>query len=307
MTKVTEVVGSKWDSPTVARPARERTFAGMDTRSVPVDGSRLWVGDQPGEGTPIILMHGFPDNHHLYDRLLPHLAGRRVVMFDFLGWGDSDKPTDHAYTASAQVEELDRVIKALGLDRVILVAHDASGPPAIDWALAHPDRVERLVLLNTYYSEMPSVRAPEAIWVFSTPGVRRVARWVTSQFGNRLFRRMYFWQVGRFFHDPAVRDEYLPVLYEQFERQPSAQNAFYGLNEDLRGTLRHGTTRVPELRRFDRPVRVVFGEDDPYLNAEVARDIARLFPNAELRLIARARHFVQMDEPARVAAEIARS
>src|SRR5215470_14847155 len=98
----------------------------MDARRVPTNGSSLWVGEQPGEGTPIILMHGFPDNHHLYDRLLPHLAGRRVVMFDFLGWGDSDKPTDHAYTASAQVEELDRVISALGLDRVILVAHDAS-------------------------------------------------------------------------------------------------------------------------------------------------------------------------------------
>jgi pimeloyl-ACP methyl ester carboxylesterase len=50
-----------------------------------------------------------------------------------------------------------------------LVAHDASGPPAIDWALAHPDRVAGLVLLNTYYCEMPTLRPPEAIWLFSTP------------------------------------------------------------------------------------------------------------------------------------------
>src|SRR5262249_27502579 len=159
--------------------------------------------------------------------------GRHVVTFDFLGWGDSDKPTHHAYTTDAQQAELDRVISSLDLDRVILVAHDASGPPAIDWAVAHPDRVERLGLLSTYYSRMSSLRAPEAIWLFSTPIVRRFARFSATRFDNWWFRRMYHWQVGRFFRDKAVRDAFLPVLYEQFTRDPSAQRAFFGLNEDL--------------------------------------------------------------------------
>jgi pimeloyl-ACP methyl ester carboxylesterase len=251
-------------------------------------------------------MHGFPDNHHLYDRVLPYLEARRVVTFDFLGWGDSDKPVDYAYTADAQTEELDRVVSALELERVILVAHDASGLPAIDWALAHQDRVERLVLLNTYYSPTRALRAPEAIWLFSTPGVRRVSRWLARRFDNWLFQRMYFWQVGRFFRDEAVREQFLPLLYEQFSRSPSAQPAFFGLNEDLRPALRQRAARAGELRRFDRPVRIVFGDDDPYLNILVARDLARLFPNAELHLLSGARHFVQMDEPEKVAQEIMR-
>src|SRR5262249_55331343 len=145
------------------RKRRGSMLASMETRSVKVDGHRLWVGEQPGQGATIVLMHGFPDNHHLYDRVLPHLPSRRAVAFDFPCWCDSHKPADHAYTADARTQELDRVIPALGLDRVILVAHDASGPPAIDWALAHPDRVERLVLLNTYYSPMRPLRPPEAI------------------------------------------------------------------------------------------------------------------------------------------------
>jgi pimeloyl-ACP methyl ester carboxylesterase len=53
-------------------------------------------------------------------------------------------------------------------------------------------------------------------------------------------------------------------------------------------------------------VRVVFGAADPYLNAQVARDLASLFPNSDLKLVPGARHFVQMDEPARVAEEITR-
>jgi pimeloyl-ACP methyl ester carboxylesterase len=278
----------------------------METRRVRVNGSGLWVGEQPGQGPAIVLMHGFPDNHHLYDRVLPYLSDRRVVTFDFLGWGDSDKPTDHAYTADAQAQELDRVISGLELDRVILVAHDASGVPAIDWALAHPDRVERLVLLNTYYAPTPSLRPPEAIWLFSTPGVRRVSRWLSRRFGNWLFRRMYFWQVGGFFRDASVRDRFLPVLYEQFVRRPSAQPAFFGLNEDLRPTLRQRSTRAADLRHFDRPVRILFGAADPYLNVNVARDLAALFPSAELHLLSGARHFVQMDEPEKVAREITR-
>src|SRR6266536_534445 len=120
----------------------------------------IYAREYPGEEPAIVLMHGFPDNLHLYDRLLPWLTpARRVVTFDFLGWGASEKPAGYPYTAANQVG-----------------AHDASGPPAIDWALAHADRVAGLVLLNTYYSAMATLRPPEAILLFSTPLVRNVAR-----------------------------------------------------------------------------------------------------------------------------------
>ena len=80
---------------------------------------------------------------------MPFLAGqRRVITFDFLGWGESDKPAGYPYTAHNQTGDLDAVITRLGLDEVVLVAHDASGSPAIDWALVHPERVAALVLLT---------------------------------------------------------------------------------------------------------------------------------------------------------------
>jgi len=149
------------------------------------DQHRIHVRDHPGMGPPIILMHGFPDNLHLYDRLVPYLSPpRRVVLFDFLGWGNSDKPSGYAYTTANQVSDLDAVITQLGLEQVLLVAHDASGPPAIDWALSQPERVSGLVLLNTYYCEMPTLRAPEVIWLFATPVIRNIARPVSQMFGN---------------------------------------------------------------------------------------------------------------------------
>jgi haloalkane dehalogenase len=223
-----------------------------------------------------------------------------VVTFDFLGWGESDKPAGYPYTAHNQTADLDAVITRLGLDEVVLVAHDASGPPAIDWALAHPTRVAALVLLNTYYGWMPSLRAPEAIILYSTPILRNLARPVMRRFDG-LDRRLYFWQVGRFIRDDAVRRDLLPQYYDRFR---AARPAFWRLNADLPRTLISRARRTAQLRAFDRPVQIVFGADDPYLNAHVARRFARLFPNVQLQLIDHARHYVQVDEPKAVAQAI---
>jgi len=262
---------------------------------------RIYVKEYPGEEPSIVLMHGFPDNLHLHDRLVPYLSSRRVVTFDFLGWGASDKPSNYPYTAKNQIGELDAVIQQLKLGKVVLVAHDASGPPAIDWALSNPDQTAALVLLNTYYCAMPTLRPPEAIFLFSTPVIRAIARPISAMFDHVIFRRMYWWQVGRFFRDAEVRNQFVPLLYQQFDATPSARPAFFGLNADLLRTVQAGTKTIPKLREFKRPVRIIFGASDPYLNKGVAQRFHELFPMSDMFLLPSARHFVQMDEPQEVA------
>src|SRR4029450_7283162 len=100
-----------------------------------------------------------------------------------------DKPSGYPYTTANQVGDIDAVITLLKLGPAVLVVHDASGPPGIDWALAHPERVAGLVLLNTYYCEMPTLRPPLAIWFFCTPGIRNVARPLSRPFRAEICRR----------------------------------------------------------------------------------------------------------------------
>jgi haloalkane dehalogenase len=274
------------------------------TETLPVSRGpyRLYSEVEAGEGAPVVLMHGFPDNTHLYDRLVPYLAGRRpVVRFDFLGWGRSDKPEGYPYTASNQTGDLAVVAKAVrehfGASQLVLVAHDASGPPAIDWALANPGQVAALVLLNTYYHWTPALRRPPAIALYSTPLIRNAARAIVLRRPD-LDRRLYAWQVGKFIKDPALRAPLVTQLYEEFL---PARPAFWRLNDDLMSAVLARRLRIPQMRRFEPPVRVIFGADDRYLNPRVAARFAALFPNAEMHLLSGAGHYVQVDQPQRVA------
>lgn len=263
-------------------------------------GHRIHVLEHPGADPPVVLLHGFPDNLHLHDRLVPHLTGRRVLAVDFLGWGASDKPAGHPRTAHDQTAEVAAVVDALSPDGpVVLVAHDASGPPAIDVALRHPSRVAALVLLNTYYAASRTLRAPEAITLYSTPGVRRVARAV-ARLAPAVDRALFTWQVGRFMVDAQARAALVPLLYRDFV---AARPAFWRLNADLLATLRDRRRRIPELARLPVPVSVVFGARDPYLNPRVARELAGWFGVSPV-LVPDAGHYVQVDAPAAVAGHV---
>src|SRR5262249_37535404 len=149
--------------------------------------------------------------------------------------------------------------------------------------------------------DMPTLRPPRAIWFFSTPVIRTVARPVSGLFGNWLFRRMYWWHVGVFIRDVDVRTGFVRLLDQQVDATPSAAPALFPLNEDLLPAVRSHNEMIPRLKAFRRPVRIIFGDADPSLNEGVARMFHELFPESELFLIPGAQHFVQMDEPEQVA------
>lgn len=272
--------------------AAPRHFA---ARFVPFGDHKLYVRDYPGDGPPIVLMHGFPDDLHLYDRLVPKLRGRRTITFDFLGWGKSDKPRGHVYTFAEQEAELQAVVSGLHLQQIVPVVHDASGPAGINWALDHPDGVATLVVLNTFYSLMPTISAPEAIRIYSQPEFAPLARAIAGD--ERINKWLYFWQVGRFMSDPQVRARTLRTLWPIFR---SSLDAFVSLNKDLLPDVTANTAREPELRAFNRPVRIIWGARDPYLNEGMAHSFQELLPTSQLFLLP-ARHYVQVDRPGEVA------
>ncbi len=255
-------------------------------------GSNIYVRHYAGTGPAFVMMHGFPDNLHIYDRLIPALPDRQVITFDFLGWGASDKPTDYPYTSKQQEGELHAVLAALQIDQIIPVAHDASGPVAINWALDHQERVSALVLLNTYYGQAPTLRFPEFISLFADPAYAALTRAMAQD--PTVAGWLLAWQGRQFGEDEQVLQSLLTIVGPQFAGTPSTFPPFIGLTSDLPATVQANTRRMPDLKMFARPVRIIFGAEDPYLNPGVARSLHEALPTSDLALLPMKGHWPQL-------------
>src|SRR5436190_10735437 len=112
---------------------------------VTVFGARIHYVDV-GTGPTVILLHGLADDVGVWRSVMPALAAKhRVIALDQLGFGDSDKPLLN-YRVSTLVDFLDGFLTELKIERASLVGNSLGGWVAAAYALAHPERVERLVL-----------------------------------------------------------------------------------------------------------------------------------------------------------------
>ncbi len=252
-----------------------------------------------GAGATYVLMHGFPDNQRLYDLLIPLLAKtHHVVSFDFLGWGDSEKPPAHDYKVSSQRADLDAVIATLEIKSAAIVVHDLSGQVGIDWALDNESTTAELVLLNSYYNAMPTLVAPGAIEFYSKPGVLRdIARWGANKVESR-FKAGVANQLSEFMSTDVARQQFIPVIAHS---APSIRPAFFSSVSALWPEIEARANEGVRMKKFAKPVRIVFGADDPFLNSGVAKSFASLFANSCLQLVSSANHYVQLDQPREVA------
>ena len=88
----------------------------------------VFVRERPGEDPPIVLMHGFPDDHRIYDKLLPLLAPRRAVAFDWLGYGRSDRSGAAGFTLEDHGSELVAMLDELGMTQQYSSVTTRRGP-----------------------------------------------------------------------------------------------------------------------------------------------------------------------------------
>jgi haloacetate dehalogenase len=106
-----------------------------------------------GAGPPLLLLHGHPQTHAMWHRIAPELAQSfTVIAADLRGYGDSGKPPTapghEPYSKRAMARDMVRVMQALGFERFALVGHDRGGRVGYRMALDHPQRVERLAVLD---------------------------------------------------------------------------------------------------------------------------------------------------------------
>ena len=272
-------------------------------------GGRLYAREYAGAGPAFVLMHGFPDNLHIYDDLIPHLvrSGRRVIVFDFLGFGASEKRSDAIYSFAQQFGDLEAVVEHLDLSKIVLVPHDSSSPAGINFAIEHPDKIASLCILNSAYDNSSLNVWPEMIVLFADPGLKALAAAVAGS--PEQFEWLLGWQRQQFADAlPTGQkrrfEEFIgPLIADNFTAQPSSGPAFVQMAAQFYEELAHNGTRLPLAAALDVPVKVIWGEYDPYLSAALGEQRASRFKNGPFHSIP-AGHWLQSDEPELVAKEL---
>jgi len=266
---------------------------------------RIYVSDRGGSEPAVVLMHGFPDDSRIYNRLVPELSPRRSVAFDFAGHGRSGRPKLNSLTRAQHARQLGAILDALRLDRITLVGHDASGPVAIDYALSQPCRVGHLILLNTYYGRAPALRLPEMISLLADHNFTPLADAMMADKDQRLWLLAH---TARQFGADLLDPNGVAVIsvFPQFFGDSAGPNALAAIRSwtgALFGELDRQDRRISggELGAIQVPVTLLFGAQDRYLSLELGHQLAGLFPRADLHSMEDASHWPQWDQPEKVA------
>ncbi len=142
---------------------------------VDLGGHRLHYLDE-GSGPPVVMVHGNPNWSYYWRKLIPALSDTfRCLAVDHIGCGLSDKPGDdrYDYTLSRRIDDLEAWLEQLGVqENITLIAHDWGGMIACGFAVRHPERIARLVMLNTAAFRLPASKpVPWQLRLARTPVV----------------------------------------------------------------------------------------------------------------------------------------
>ena len=271
--------------PDEVREVYERILADASVghRYVEIGSGRRVHLVEAGVGPPVVLLHGGGTSSLSHLPLLAHLEGVRAINVDRPGFGLSD-PVDvprERYREGA-IEFIDEVLDALELESPVLAGASGGGLWALWYALAHPERVRRLVLL-TGVPALPGTHFTAPLRVMVAPLV-----------GDLLARvKPSPAMVARFMAAMGEKDTIVqqPELVESLVaagRDPIASAAglaeFRAVGSPL--GFRHSLRVQPDdLRRLAVPTLVIWGDHDPTGTAEVARAITNLIPNAQLEML----------------------
>lgn len=249
-----------------------------------------------GSGPLMLMLHGFPEFWYSWRHQIPEFAANfKVVAPDLRGYNDSEKPASQsAYVMNELVRDVEGIIRGLGYEKCVLVAHDWGGAIAWNFAYDYPEMVERLVIMNcphlAKFSE--GLRTPQ-----------------------QLLRSWYMF----FFQLPLI-----PELFLQAQDYQFIENAFKGMainksafsKEDIdaykdaaakRGALRamiNYYRNILSSAMFNRnwsilevPTLMVWGEEDTALGKELTYGTETYVKDFQIKYIPNCSHWVQQEQP----------
>lgn len=268
------------------KPPRDK----MHMKQVSVEGINISYIEK-GQGNPLVLVHGSPTSSFLWRDMIEELSAHgRIIALDLPGFGLSDPPHNGDYTISNYARIFESFLEALSIEQATLICHDYGGPVVLTYALQHPEKYNRLIILDTFlHRDLPP-------WPLSW----KIARiW---PFGE-IFMRLGGQYITRSALEEGVIDK-SRISDQVLQRFYMPDGNPDKLNKTMLGTLRVDYMEDLEfieknLKTIEKPTLILWGEDDKFLPLSLGDRIQKDIKGSRMEIIPNCGHFVQEDKPER--------
>ena len=266
--------------------------AGLEPHFLNVGGVRLRFVRQ-GQGPPLLLLHGFASSIYSWSGVLPELArDHDVIAFDFPDFGESDRPEDLRFDQLP--ESALGLMRQLGVERASVAGSSLGGAVAVAIAAQHPERVERLVLIDSAGFNLAKR---------DRPGLLRLVETVPLGVLERLPLRRSLTRLGlrQVFFDPTkVSEERVEEYLAPLQRPGSLQS----MRSLLASRSAFGDSFADFARRVSARTLILWGREDRWIPVAQADLLAAAIPGARTVVLRGCGHVPQEERPAETAALI---
>jgi pimeloyl-ACP methyl ester carboxylesterase len=180
-----------------------------------------------GKGDPIVLLHGWPETWYEWRHIIPELIANNytVIAPDMRGLGDSEKPQT-GYDTKTLADDIYQLVNKLGYSKIYIVAHDWGGPVAYSYAAAHPEEVNKMIILDTLlpgfgYEEAGDF-SPNGIWHFSFHAVKDLPEKLIDGKEDVYLNWFYDLTYNQSAITPEAREEYI----KQYSKPGALRSGF---------------------------------------------------------------------------------
>lgn len=254
-------------------------------RTASIDGVDVFYREAgPANAPVVLLLHGFPTSSHMFRNLIPLLAdGYRVIAPDYPGFGQSGSPdrASFAYSFAHYADIIDKLTVKLGASRYSMYVMDYGAPVGYRLAIAHPERVQALIVQNgnAYTEGLEAFWDPiKAYWAEDTPARRQALEWLVTLETTKFQYTDGMGDLSRISPDNWIVDQ---ALLDRPGNRDIQLDLFrdYGTNVPL----------YPQFQAFFRerkpPTLIVWGKNDKIFPEPGAHPYLRDLPDAELHLL----------------------
>ncbi len=273
----------------LVRPVVFEWNPGLDLKTAAIREGTIFYA-VTGEGAPVLLLHGFGGEIWVWEKQMAALSkGYRLYIPDLIGYGYSDRPKVE-YTPALFIDSIKQFMDQLGLRRASLIGTSMGGGIAWAFALTYPERVDKLVLIDSTPPDVVTeVRNPSFRWFLAIRNVPLLPYLAVALHTRGMLRATLMEMV---FDDRLITDA---VVERQYRIGRTA-----GTARVMTSTARH----AEELKRYEsalgtlrKPTLIIWGDQDEVFPLQVGKKLQSVIKDSELLAIKRTGHMSMWERP----------